>query len=136
MDVVFIVLFIDDGYKLVVLCLGDCLCVVGICELNGYICEFNIICCEVIICCICELFLDGCDYENLIYWIGLCLLILFNVFYVGKIKFVNLYLNIGYGILGWIMGCGFGCVIVEIVFGYVLEIDFVFIGLLCWNCVC
>ncbi|MFJ3047859.1 D-amino acid dehydrogenase [Herbaspirillum chlorophenolicum] len=123
----------DDGYKLVVSRLGDRLRVAGTCELNGYTRELNTTRCEAITRRTQELFPDGCDYENPVYWTGLRPLTPSNVPYVGKTKFSNLYLNTGHGTLGWTMGCGSGRAIAEIVAGRVPEIDFAFTGLPRWN---
>ncbi|MBO9537599.1 D-amino acid dehydrogenase [Herbaspirillum sp.] len=123
----------DDGYKLVVSRLGDRLRVAGTCELNGYTRELNTTRCEAITRRTRELFPDGCDYDNPVYWTGLRPLTPSNVPYVGKTKFSNLYLNTGHGTLGWTMGCGSGRAIAEIVAGRVPEIDFAFTGLPRWN---
>ncbi|MFL9925510.1 D-amino acid dehydrogenase [Herbaspirillum lusitanum] len=122
----------DDGYKLVVSRLGDRLRVAGTCELNGYGRELNTTRCEAITRRTRELFPDGCDYENPVYWAGLRPLTPSNVPYVGKTKFANLYLNTGHGTLGWTMGCGSGRAIAEIVAGRQPEIDFAFTGLPRW----
>jgi len=123
----------DDGHKLVVSRLGDRLRVAGTCELNGYTRELNTTRCEAITRRTRELFPDGCDYDNPIYWTGLRPLTPSNVPYVGKTKLSNLYLNTGHGTLGWTMGCGSGRAIAEIVAGRVPEIDFAFTGLPRWN---
>jgi len=123
----------DDGYKLVVSRLGDRLRVAGTCELNGYTRELNTTRCEAITRRTRELFPDGCDYDNPVYWTGLRPLTPSNVPYVGKTKVSNLFLNTGHGTLGWTMGCGSGRAIAEIVAGRVPEIDFAFTGLPRWN---
>ncbi|MCA1323245.1 D-amino acid dehydrogenase [Herbaspirillum sp. alder98] len=123
----------DDGYKLVVSRLGDRLRVAGTCELNGYGRELNTTRCEAITRRTRELFPDGCDYDNPVYWTGLRPLTPSNVPYVGKTRVSNLFLNTGHGTLGWTMGCGSGRAIAEIVAGRVPEIDFAFTGLPRWN---
>lgn len=49
---------------------------------------------------------------------GLCLMILDFMLIIGVICFKNLFLNIGYGILGWIMVCGLGKFISDLVMNY------------------
>ena len=118
----------DDGYKLVVSRLGDRLRVAGTCELNGYTRELNTTRCEAITRRTRELFPDGCDYDNPVYWTGLRPLTPSNVPYIGKTRISNLFLNTGHGTLGWTMGCGSGRAIAEIVSGRRPEVDFAFTG--------
>ncbi|AMO98797.1 FAD binding domain protein [Collimonas arenae] len=119
----------DDGYKLVVSRLGDRLRVAGTCELNGYTRELNTTRCEAITRRTRELFPDGCDYDNPVYWTGLRPLTPSNVPYIGKTRISNLFLNTGHGTLGWTMGCGSGRAIAEIVSGRRPEVDFAFTGM-------
>ncbi|WP_395826011.1 D-amino acid dehydrogenase [Collimonas sp.] len=119
----------DDGYKLVVSRLGDRLRVAGTCELNGYTRELNTTRCEAITRRTRELFPEGCDYDNPVYWTGLRPLTPSNVPYIGKTRISNLFLNTGHGTLGWTMGCGSGRAIAEIVSGRRPEVDFAFTGM-------
>jgi D-amino-acid dehydrogenase len=119
----------DDGYKLVVSRLGDRLRVAGTCELNGYTRELNTTRCEAITRRTRELFPDGCDYDNPVYWTGLRPMTPSNVPYIGKTRIGNLFLNTGHGTLGWTMGCGSGRAIAEIVSGRRPEVDFAFTGM-------
>ncbi|AMO93893.1 FAD binding domain protein [Collimonas fungivorans] len=119
----------DDGYKLVVSRLGDRLRVAGTCELNGYTRELNTTRCEAITRRTRELFPDGCDYDNPVYWTGLRPMTPSNVPYIGKTRISNLFLNTGHGTLGWTMGCGSGRAIAEIISGRRPEVDFAFTGM-------
>ncbi|GAC1322728.1 MAG: D-amino acid dehydrogenase [Collimonas sp.] len=119
----------DDGYKLVVSRLGDRLRVAGTCELNGYTRELNTTRCEAITRRTRELFPDGCDYDNPVYWTGLRPMTPSNVPYIGKTRIGNLFLNTGHGTLGWTMGCGSGRAIAEIISGRQPEVDFAFTGM-------
>jgi D-amino-acid dehydrogenase len=103
--------------------------VAGTCELNGYTRELNTTRCEAITRRTRELFPDGCDYDNPVYWTGLRPMTPSNVPYIGKTRISNLFLNTGHGTLGWTMGCGSGRAIAEIVSGRRPEVDFAFTGM-------
>jgi D-amino-acid dehydrogenase len=119
----------DDEYKLVISRLGNRLRVAGTAELNGYTRELNDVRCEAITRRISEIFPDGCDYDNPVYWSGLRPLTPSNVPYIGKTKFSNLFLNTGHGTLGWTMGCGSGRAIADIISGRRPDVDFAFTGM-------
>ena len=117
----------DDGFKLVTSRLGNRLRVAGTCELNGYSRDLNDARCAAITRRTRELFPDGCDYENPVYWTGLRPMTPNNIPCIGKTNISNLFLNTGHGTLGWTMGAGSGRAIAELVSGRRPELDFRFI---------
>lgn len=118
----------DDGHKLVLSRLGSRLRVAGTCELNGYSRDLNTVRCEAITRRVRELFPGACDYDSGSYWAGLRPLTPSNRPYIGRTRYVNLYLNTGHGTLGWTMACGSGRALADIVSGRRPEVMFAFSG--------
>lgn len=53
---------------------------------------------------------------------------------VGCICFKNLWLNIGYGMFGWMMVCGFGQLLSDLFFGCTLVILYEDLSVVCYSC--
>lgn len=111
---VLILIIFDESYKVVVICFDDCICVGGMVEVVGFDLLLLQCCCEILELVVRDFYLKGGDLLCVQFWIGLCLVMLDGMLVIGVMLFCNLYFNIGYGMLGWIMVCGLGCYFVDL----------------------
>lgn len=77
-------------------------------EIVGFDKKLCVVCCEMLEMCVNDLFLGGGDMLKVMFWMGLCLMMLDGMLIVGCMLVLNLFLNIGYGMFGWMMLCGLG----------------------------
>lgn len=129
---VLVLMVMDEIYKVVIIWFGDCIWVGGLVEIVGYDLMLNDRCCVMLMKFVIELFGGVGDFVKVIFWIGLCLMILDGMFIVGVMLIFNLFLNIGYGMLGWIMLVGLGCLLLDLILGCGLDIEFEDLGYVCY----
>lgn len=67
----------------------------------------------------CVIFLYVVDYDCVMFWVGLWLVMFSSVFIVGVSGVLGLWLNIGYGLLGFIFFFVIVNIVVELVSGCV-----------------
>lgn len=130
---VLILIIFDEIYKVVIICFDQCICVGGMVEIVGFDLLLNLCCCEILEMIIIDFYFEGGDISQVIFWIGLCLVILDGILIVGVICYCNLFFNIGYGILGWIMVCGLGCYLVDLMVKKCLQISIEGLDIFCYS---
>lgn len=113
----FVFIILDEIYKVVVMCFDDCICVGGMVQIVGYDKCFDLGKCKMLEFVVNDLFLGVGDVLCVLFWIGLCLMMLDGMFIVGQMFVCGLWFNMGYGMLGWIMVCGLGKLLLDLVFG-------------------
>lgn len=69
------------------------------------------------------MFLQGGDFDVVVEWVGMCLVMFIGVLLVGNGGYCNFWFNFGYGVFGFILVCGSGCLLVEQIGCCLLSID-------------
>lgn len=121
----------DEYYKVVIICMGNYICVVGMVEIGSWDMWVILCDCVIVLKLLKNFYLQGVDLVKVEYWVGLCFMILDGVLFIGVICYVNLWFNVGYGFNGWIMVCGFLVIIVDKILGVVSVIESVDFELQC-----
>lgn len=132
-DGVLVLIIFDEIYKIVIICFDQCIWVGGMVEIVGFNKVLLQQCCEILEMVVCDLFLCGGYVEQVIFWMGLWLMMLDGMLVVGCIVYKNLWFNIGYGMFGWIMVCGFGQFISDLIFGCMLVIFYDDLVVVCYS---
>lgn len=130
---VFIFIILDESYKVVVICFDDCICVGGMVEVGGFDLFLLLCCCVIFEKVVCDLYLEGGDLSCVEFWIGLCLVMFDGILVIGVMFYCNLFFNIGYGIFGWMMVCGFGCYFVDLMSVCQLQISIEGLDIFCYG---
>ena len=95
----------DDENKLVFSRLGNRLRIAGTAELAGWDSSVNVERCKVVHEKARDLFGDGCEWSNALYWSGLRPTTPSNLPYIERLN-DTVVLNCGHGTLGWTLSCG------------------------------
>lgn len=122
----------DEFLKMVIICMGDVVWVVGIVELGDDCLQLCVVCLYILCQVMCDWFLLVGDFDDVQFWVGCCFMMFDGLFLLGFMLVCNLFLNLGYGLIGWVMLLGFGCVVVDFIMGILLVIDFDGLILVCY----
>ncbi|HEX2198814.1 MAG TPA: D-amino acid dehydrogenase [Burkholderiales bacterium] len=116
----------DEAHKIVISRLGSRLRAAGTAELAGYDTGVNTLRCAAITRRVRELFPGLGAITTLDTWAGLRPATPNNVPLIGRTRLSNLFLNTGYGTLGWTLACGSGRALADLVSGRAPDVPFRF----------
>lgn len=113
----------DETYKVAITRFNQRIRVAGTAELSGYSLDLSQQRKETIAMVVNDLFPQGGDMEQAVFWTGLRPMTPDGTPIIGKTPISNLFTNTGHGTLGWTMACGSGKLLADLISNLIPDID-------------